>query len=103
MSDSVVVIRESCELPLTNGKIEVDSSMGPVTIFMKQGKTNQSITITKITNDNNMISLYSENTLINGAEITIFGLPSTSEFKKGKIRTITLFSDGPNWKIIHEH
>ena len=101
-----VRIIESAELPITIGILEVDTSKSPVTIFMKSApahKDNESLTITKVSEDRNIISLFSDASLINGAEITIFGLPIYAKVKKGKVKTIVLKSDGINWKILHEH
>ena len=98
-------ITESMELPITTGKLEVDTSKGAITIFMKQcppHKLEESLIITKISRDNNIISLFSETTLINNAEIIIFGLPVYAKVKKGKVRTLHLKCDGNNWKIIRE-
>ena len=105
MSSSNIIITESCELPLTTGKIEVDTSSGAITIFMKSGPVHTSdefLIITKTSRDNNTVSLFSETTFINGAEITMFGLPAYAKFKKGKIRTLVLKSDGTNWNIVRE-
>lgn len=104
-SSPVVVISESLELPITIGTLNVDTSNGSITIFMKSAPAHsqtESLTITKISNDTNMVSLFSETTLINKAEIIIFGLPIYAKVKKGKVRTIVLKSDGKNWKIIRE-
>lgn len=100
-----VRINESRELPLFSGLIEVDTSKSPVTIFMKSGPVHspkESLTITKISIDTNMISLFSETTLIDDADIIIFGLPPHARVNKGKAKTLILQSDGTNWKIIHE-
>lgn len=104
-NSSNIIIKESCELPINYGKIEVDTSSGSIIIFMKASPihtSEESLTITKISHDNNSITLLSETSLINGADITIFGLPSYAKFKKGKIRTLVLKSNGTNWKIIKE-
>jgi len=104
-SSSDIVIKESCELPINYGKIEVDTSLGSIIIFMKTvpaHKSDESLTISKISHDNNSITLLSETTLINGADITIFGLPSYAKFKKGKNKSLVLKSNGTNWKIIKE-
>lgn len=98
-------ITESVELPLTTGTLEVDTSSGAITIFMKPGpihKDNESLTISKISKDNHLVSLFSECTLINGAEIVMFGLPVYAKVKRGKVKTLVLKSDGANWKIIRE-
>lgn len=98
-------ITESVELPIAIGTLEVDTSKGSVTIFMKSvpaHKDNESLTITKVSSDRNMVSLFSEESLINGAEITMFGLPIYAKVKKGKVKTLVLKSDGTNWKIIRE-
>lgn len=98
-------ITESVELPLTTGMIEVDTSSGAVTIFMKPGpihKPDETLIITKISKDHHLVSLFSETTLINNAEIVMFGLPIYAKVKKAKVKTIVLKSDGTNWKIIRE-
>ena len=105
MSSSNINITESCELPLTTGKIQVDTSSSAITIFMKSApahSSDESLIIIKTSHDNNTISLFSETSLVNGAEITMFGLPVYAKFKKGKIKTLVLKSDGTNWKIIRE-
>jgi hypothetical protein len=98
-----VNVNESVELPIFSGTIEVDTTNYCVTIFMKEGPIDSILTITKITNDNNVISLFSEKCLINGADITIFGVSSHAKVKKGKINTLVLKSDGKNWNIINEY
>ena len=105
ITPSVIRITDSLELPLNIGIIQVDTSKGGVTIFMKPvpaHSKDQTLIITKVSQDNNMVSLFSETTLINGNEIIMFGLPIYARVKKGKVRTLTLKSDGINWKIIHE-
>ena len=105
MPGSNITITQSCELPFSTGRIEVDTTAGSVIIFMKSfdaHNSDESLTITKISNDNNTVSLLSETSLINGADITIFGLPSYAKFKKGKLRTLVLKSNGTHWKIIRE-
>lgn len=99
------IIKESKELPIDKGKLEVDSSNGAITIFMKSVPMHgpdESLIITKTSRDNNTISLFSETTLINGADIIMFGLPVYAKSKKGKIRTLHLKSDGINWIITRE-
>jgi hypothetical protein len=101
----LVRITESTELPITTGIIEVDSSAGSITIFMRPApphQNNESLTITKVSQDGNSIALFSDTVLINQAEIVMFGLPTYARFKKGKIRTLILQSDGTNWNIIRE-
>ena len=105
MPISNITITESCELPLSTGKITVDTSSGSITIFMKPSPPHgpgEFLSITKTSSDNNTVSLFSETSLVNGAEITMFGLPVNSKFKKGKIQTLVLRSDGTNWNIIRE-
>ena len=99
-----VVINESKELPILSGLIEVDTSKTSITIlFNRIGKKDSMLTISKITNDNNIISLFSDKYLIQGSEIIIFGVPQHANVKKGKINTIVLRSDGKNWNIIKEY
>lgn len=98
-------ITESIELPLSVGKIEVDTSNGPVTIFMKSvpcHNKDEKLIITKISRDNHLVSLFSETSLVNDSEIIIFGLPIYAKIKKAKVKTLVLKSNGSNWKIIHE-
>lgn len=102
---SIEYISESMELPITTGILEVNTSMGGITIFMKTAPAhsyNENLIITKISQDNNTVSLFSETTLINNADIVIFGLPKYAKVKKGKVKTLVLKSDGINWKIIRE-
>jgi len=105
MNTQQICVTESIELPITVGTIQVDTAGGAITIFMKPGPShgpNETLTITKISKDNHIVSLFSETTLINGAEIIMFGLPSYAKVKKAKVKTIVLKSNGTNWKIIHE-
>ena len=105
IANASTIIKESKELPISKGKIEVDTTSGAITIFMKSvpaHNPDESLIITKISRDNNMVSLFSDSTLINGADIIMFGLPIYAKSKKGKTRTVNLKSDGKNWKIIHE-
>lgn len=95
-------IFESTELPIMFGTLEVDTTNGAVTVFMKSAPINSVLTITKVSSDRNMVSLFSENSLVDGAEITMFGLPIYAKVKKGKIKTIVLQSIGNHWKIIKE-
>ena len=98
-------ITESMELPLTTGTIEVDTTHGSVTIFMRTvpvHNPNEHLTITKVSRDNHLVSLFGETSLINGNEIIMFGLPIYANIKKGKVKTMVLKSDGKNWKIIRE-
>lgn len=106
-SDNSKVFRvsESIELPISTGILEVDTSKGAITIFMNSQPAHsetESLIIKKVSHDNNMVSLFSETSLINNAEIIMFGLPVYAKVKKGKVRTLVLKSDGVNWKIIRE-
>ena len=104
-SSKIVRISESGELPIRTGILEVDSSKSPITIFMKPVSAHSqidSLTITKVSSDHNMIYLFSDSTLINKAEIVIFGLPSYAKVSGAKVKTLVLQSDGTNWKIIRE-
>ena len=98
-------ITESGELPISTGTIEVDTSNGSVTIFMKAGPVHtkhESLTITKVSRDHHVISLFGETNLINGNEIVMFGLPIFAKVRKGKVRTIVMKCDGTHWHIIRE-
>ena len=98
-----LLITESQELPITNGIIHIDTSQGSITIFMKSPEnTGDTLIISKISHDSNVISLFSETTLVNNAEIIMFGLPSYAKIKKGKVRTVVLQAENSNWKIIRE-
>ena len=102
---SITRISESMELPTKSGTIEVDTSKGGIIIFMNSvpaHSEDETLVITKVSQDNNMVSLFSETTLINKAEIIMFGLPVYAKVKKGKVRTLVLKSDGTNWRIIRE-
>lgn len=102
-ADTTFIMTESMELPITNGIIQVDTSKGGITIFMKSPQSPGDIlTIIKVSHDNNTVSLFSETVLINNAEIIMFGLPSYAKVKKGKVKTIVLEGDNSNWKIIRE-
>jgi hypothetical protein len=98
-------INESTELPITTGTIEVDTTNGAITIFMKPGpvhKKKETLTITKVSRDPYMITLFGETNLINGNEIVIFGLPIYARVHRGKVKTLVLRSDGTHWQIIRE-
>lgn len=98
-----IYINESLELPIGSGIIEIDSSSGPIIIYMKPfPKNNKPLIITKISDDNNLITLFSDDVLINESDIVLFGLNAYAPFKKGKIKQITLVSDGQNWVIQDE-
>jgi hypothetical protein len=102
-SDATFTVTESMELPITTGTIYVDTSKGPITIFMKSPHVpGETLTISKTSNDNNMISLFSETILVNNADIIMFGLPSYAKVRKGKVKTLVLKGDNINWKIIRE-
>lgn len=103
---SIVRIHESADLPLYYGTIEVDTSSYGVTILMNsvpEHNNDQTLTITKISGDNNIITLFSNTCTINNSDIVIFGLSPFSKFKNGKNKTVTLKSDGKNWNIIKEY
>jgi len=105
MNYDIINISESMELPITEGKINVDTSKGSITIFMKPGPVhtdNDELIITKVSEDNNIVSLFSESVLINKADIVIFGLRNNSNVKGGNVNTIALRCDGNNWKILYE-
>lgn len=107
MNKTVQKVRmvESGELPIRTGIIEVDTTKGPVTIFMKKyppHNSSETLIITKISKDNEMVSLYSDKCLIEGSDIVMFGLPSYAKVPKGKIRTIVLQNNGNQWKILDE-
>lgn len=95
-------ILESTILPFTNGTLEVDTTKQSLTIFMKPGTDEDILKIVKISNDKNMISLYSEEAILNECNIISFGLPSTAKVSKGKIRSITLKWINNGWKIVGE-
>ena len=96
-------ISESGELPITNGILEVDTTKGSITIFMKPNSGySDTLIITKISSDHNMVYLYSDTSLINKAEIVIFGLPSHAKVSGAKSKTLVLKGDGRNWKIVRE-
>lgn len=104
-SVKTVKISESGELPIQTGILEVDSSKTSITIFMKSAPAHHgtdNLTIRKVSSDHNMIYLFSDSTLINKAEIVIFGLPSYAKVSGAKVKTLVLQSDGKNWKIIRE-
>lgn len=105
LSQSLKRISESSELPIMQGILEVDTSKSSVTIFMKPAPAHlntETLTITKVSSDHNMVYLFSDSTLINKAEIVIFGLPSYAKVPGAKVKTLVLQSDGTNWKIIKE-
>lgn len=98
---SKVTIDESQALPIFEGEIRVDTAGGSITIFMVPApQSEMNITITKISEDDNIVSLYSEDSLINGSEITVFGLPESAETVEGKTRTVKLQSNCRNWDLI---
>lgn len=123
------LVKESTHLPFTNGTINIDSSNGPITIVMTSGQPGDLLVIRKISEDDNPISLYSEDTFVNGSEITLFGIPekhenvswpgpwpnsftsfttknpfySKSKFTKaGSVRVLILKSLNGNWKSVYE-
>ena len=106
MSTLCLRISVSTELPIFTGTIEVDTSTGPITIFMKSSPyiniDNNYLTIKKITKDDNIISLFSESCFVNNCDIIIFGLPKYAKVATGKVSTIVLTPIGSNWQIIRE-
>lgn len=105
MERSKVMIKESCELPINKGLLEVNTRDSSITIFMKSvpaHSSNEYLTIAKISDDNNTVCLFSEQSLVGGAEIVIFGVPKNSKFSKGKNTKLILKSDGYNWNIVGE-
>jgi hypothetical protein len=97
-----LTLKESQELPLTRGTLYVDTSGGPITLLMQPGRAGDCLTITKITTDLNLVSLFSPHVRINGMDITIFGLPPHAKIAHGKIKTLVLQSDGAHWHILSE-
>ena len=93
-------IIESQELSQFSGIIKIDTTNNPITIFMKQSPEKDSVVkLVKISKDDNMITLFSDHSLVDGAEITGFGFLN----KLGKkITSITLKSTDKNWTIIKE-
>lgn len=90
------MISESQELSQFSGTIKIDTSSKGVTLFMKSSpKSGSTLKITKVSKDDNIIVLYSEHSLIDGAEITVFG------FDKKK-RSMILKSNDKNWNIVKE-
>lgn len=92
-------ISDSQECPINKGNIEIDSVKGSITLFIKSCEKHvkdEKLVIEKISNDDNLISLYCQGCLINNADIILFG---TAKFKS---RLLVLKSDGKNYKIIHE-
>lgn len=101
----VTRISESTELPITTGTIEVDTSQGGVTIFMKSGPVHgkgETLTITKVSRDHHLVSLFGENSLVNGNEIVIFGVPGYIKAPRGKVSTLVMKCDGHHWRILRE-
>ena len=106
MSTLCLLISVSTELPIFTGTIEVDTSNGPITIFMKSPPYHENpdnyLIIKKISTDNNIISLFSESCFVNNCDIIIFGLPPHAKVIHGKVSTLVLIPIGSNWKIIRE-
>lgn len=101
----VIRITESMELPIFTGTIEIDTTQGGITILMKPGpvhRSGETLTLTKVSHDTHIVALFSDTTLINQADIVLFGVPSFAKVNKAKVRTLTLKSDGKNWLITHE-
>ncbi len=94
-------INESMILPITSGRLDIDTTAGSIIIYMVSGHAGDVLEIAKISNDENVVSLFSETTYINDAEIIIFGVPKhLKNIKKGKIRNIKIRCDGKHWVII---
>lgn len=99
---NTIVINKSVVLPITSGNINVDSTSKSVVITMRSGRLGDILKITKISRDSNLVSLFSDEILINNVDIIIFGLPPYVRINKGKVYSITLRSNGKNWIIIKE-
>lgn len=87
-------ISESQELPITQGKLEVDTSQGSVMIHLIPGHPNDHLTIAKVSNDSHTVVLY------DGNDIIIFGVPSNAKLGIGHGRSVQLVSDGTNWVLM---
>jgi len=103
---TTVTVSQSCEVPIKHGTINVDTTHGGVTLFITPASTRgreQTLTITKITNDKNPVSIMGDNTTVDDADIIIFGLPKYAKVARGKNKTIVLQSIDSDWKIISEY
>lgn len=103
---TTVTVSQSCEIPIKNGTINVDTTHGSVTLFIPRASirdNGQSITITKVTNDKYPVSLMGDNTTIDEADIIVFGLPKYAKVSHGKNTTVVLQNIDSDWKIISEY
>lgn len=90
---NITAVTESQELSQFSGVIKIDTSKGAVTIFMKPSPNESQLKLVKVSKDNNIVALFSDESLIDGAEITVFG------FSK-KLKNLVLKSNGKNWNMV---
>ena len=98
-------ISESMITPILTGTLYVDTSKGPIVVFLMKNNVNyndQPLVIEKISHDKNPICLFAEKCKINNSDCIIFGLPKYNTCISGKLRKITLKSDGNNWFIYNK-
>ena len=99
-------ITESMELPIAVGTIEIDTSNGSVVILMMPCPAHtkdETLTITKISQDHHLVSLYGEPSL--GLIITTLlplVCPSMLKLRGVKLGLRSMKSDGRHWQIIKE-
>jgi hypothetical protein len=90
-----IVINESQELFQFSGTIKIDTSIKGITLFMNSApKSGSLLKLVKVSKDRNIIALFSDNSLVDNSEITIFG------FDKKK-KSLILKSEGKNWEIVN--
>lgn len=103
---ALVRIQESCVAPITHGTLEVDTSQHSITIFLNAVPAHaehECLTIRKITDDKNTVTVAGNDVMIDDAEFLIFGLHKQAKVSHGKNTTIVLRSVDVYWKIIAEY
>ncbi len=95
-----ILITESMVLPQTDGIINVDTKNGPVVLQMRSGHSEDALVIKKVSNDKNSIALFSEDHLVSGNEITLFGVPKPSRLATATSVTLKYIKGA--WQVIAE-
>ena len=97
-----ITVKDSTEVPFTNGSVDIDTSNDNITIFITPGKKDDVLKLRKISSDKHIVILATVDCLINNNDTIIFGLLPHAKITKGKIKEIHLhYTD--TWNIIYEN
>ena len=102
----IVRVQESCVAPIAHGTLEIDTSQHSITIFLNAVPAHsetECLTIRKITDDKNTVTVAGNEVMIDDAEFLIFGLHKQAKVSHGKNTAIVLRATHTGWKIIAEY